>query len=120
MNDPILPQELTHETGPIEQRDQFVARLSAQIQRWGLATPVALLLEAHRPLGYLAGQALWLIQPMLSWLFDSQSLAEYASLLEDQEALNALLNSLAPDSLPLGCCRPNSTAENAESAEKTK
>jgi hypothetical protein len=47
-------------------------------------------LDAFRPLAFIGGQALWIAQPTLNLLIDSDRVADLARLLEQPEALDML------------------------------
>ncbi|MFO7918157.1 MAG: hypothetical protein R6V13_08765 [Anaerolineae bacterium] len=57
-----------------------------------LITPTIVLLELFRPFGFLGSQCLLLLQPLLGPL--SQEMGRYASLLEDREKIDRLLERL--------------------------
>jgi hypothetical protein len=71
-------------------RDELLDRLSRQLDRLGLVAPALLLLEAHRPLAFLAGQALRVASPLLG----GEPVDGYADLLEDPAAVEALMQRL--------------------------
>ena len=72
-----------------EKREETVESLVNVVVRRGLATPTILVLELLKPLGFLGGQFLLLLQPFLGPM--SQQAGCYASLLEDRESLERLL-----------------------------
>ncbi|MBI5956055.1 MAG: hypothetical protein HY871_03545 [Chloroflexi bacterium] len=65
-----------------------------QIERWGLSAPALLFLEAHRPLAWLGGQALLLLQPVLMPFCREESIPGLVALLSDEANLNRLMRRL--------------------------
>ncbi len=61
-----------------------------QIERWGLSAPALLFLEAHRPLAWLGGQALLLLQPVLMPFCREENIIGLVALLSDEANLNRL------------------------------
>jgi len=74
--------------------EALIERLAQGITRLGLETPVLLLLESHRPVTFLAGQALLVAQPLLSTFVDPQLIRDYAELLAQPEAVERLAQRL--------------------------
>lgn len=72
----------------------FLEKVAAFIEARGLRLPTLLLLEAGRPLTFLGGQLLWIAQPALSLLMPGQWLQQTAQLLEEPEAIEALIARL--------------------------
>jgi hypothetical protein len=73
-----------------QRRDQLLDELARQLQVRGLAPPTHLLLEAHRPLAFLASQFLLVLQPF----WGDPKWEEYRVLLEDRGNLDRLLERL--------------------------
>ena len=69
-------------------------RLARQITQRGLQTPALVALEAGRPLAFLAGQLLWVVQPALSLLWSRQEVGRVARLFETPDGWEALIESL--------------------------
>lgn len=65
-----------------------------RIRELGLQSQAAILLEAGRPLAFVAAQMVWLSQPLLSLLMPRREVAEAAELLEDPASVNALIELL--------------------------
>lgn len=72
----------------------FLEQVAAFIEARGLRLPTLLLLEAGRPLTFLGGQLLWIAQPALSLIMPGQWLQQTAQLLEEPEAIEALIARL--------------------------
>jgi hypothetical protein len=77
-------------------RDELLDRLSRQLNQLGLAPVALLLLEAHRPLAFLAGQTLRVLSPLLG----GERMNGYADLLENPDAVEALMRRLERASTP--------------------
>ena len=72
----------------------FVEQVAAFVEARGLRLPALLALEAGRPLTFLGGQFLWLAQPALSLIWPSQWIRQGAQLLEEPDAVEALIARL--------------------------
>ena len=75
-------------------RDEILNRLGCQLERLGLTAPALLLLEAHRPLAFLFGQALRVASPLLG----SERVSGCADLLEDPASVETLIRRLEQNS----------------------
>jgi hypothetical protein len=51
-------------------------------------------LEAGRPLAFVGGQLIWLIQPMLNLILPAEDVGKLACLLEEPEAIDKLIGLL--------------------------
>ena len=79
---------------PETDREQWLDHWAERIHCSGLA-PVALTaLEIGRGLGFLASQALLLVQPVLGDLVDGATVTRYAALLEDPVSLEGLIERI--------------------------
>lgn len=78
-------------------QERFLQQAAAQIRRRGWRVPAVAALEAGRPLALVAGQLLWLAQPMLSLLWSSDRIGQTAHLLEDADAVQRLIEYLEGD-----------------------
>ncbi len=76
------------------QPDQLRHRLVEKITALKLNTAAVLLLEAHRPLAFIAGQALLLAQPAFDLFWPRHRLGELAGLLSDESEVERLLTAL--------------------------
>ncbi len=77
-----------------EHQEQLIDNLAARMSQSGLAAPAIALLEAHKPLGFLAGQALLVLEPLLTLCLGDSSLREYASLLDDRNSVERVIRRL--------------------------
>lgn len=64
------------------------------INRFGLRTPTLIALEVGHPFTFLSSQLLWIAQPALSLLMPSGRIDQFARLLEDPSAIQALIEQL--------------------------
>jgi hypothetical protein len=71
-----------------------VEPLADALIRRGWNRPACLFLEASRPLALLGGQLVWMMQPLLGPYLSRDRIAGLASLLEEPEAMNALIGRL--------------------------
>ena len=78
--------------GPEQQA--FVNQVADRIRQLGFRLPALAVLEAGRPLAFVAGQLLWLTQPALALVMPRELLSQTAELLEDPEAVNSLVKLL--------------------------
>ena len=72
----------------------FIEQVAAFVEARGLRLPTLLALEAGRPLTFLGGQLLWIAQPALSLFMPGQWIQQAAQLLEEPEAVAALVARL--------------------------
>ena len=72
----------------------FIKQVASTIEARGLRLPTLIALEAGRPLAFLGGQFLWMAQPALSLIVPSQWIRQTAQLLEEPEAVAALIAQL--------------------------
>lgn len=82
--------------------DEWIAQLADGLQRRGWRLPALVALEAGRPLAFLGGQFLWVAQPALSLFLPGDAIRRTAQLLEDPEAVAALLARLETAVSPTG------------------
>ncbi len=75
-------------------RQRSADQVAERIRGLGLAAPASILLEAGRPLAFVAAQLLWLSQPLFSFLLPRQEIAGTAELLEDPESVGVLIELL--------------------------
>jgi len=75
-------------------RDELIEGVAQRIESMGLATPAILMLEAHKPLSFLGSQALLILQPILTFALDPQTSSDYATLLEDRQNVELLIQRL--------------------------
>ena len=81
-------------TQTIWTENPFLDQVAASIEARGWQIPALLALEVGRPLTFLGSQFLWVAQPALSLLLPSQWIRQTAQLLEEPEAIEALIARL--------------------------
>ncbi len=77
----------------------FVDHIASVINRHGWQFPVLMALEGGRPLTFLGGQLMWVMQPVLSLFVATNTVRQTAQLLEDPIAVDALIARLQVDDL---------------------
>jgi|GEM_PF-4029335 len=76
------------------ERSQIISTVAEAIARRGLQTPASLLIEMHRPLGYMAGQGIILLTPFLAPLLGLERMQTLNRLLADPDTADELLLKL--------------------------
>jgi hypothetical protein len=66
----------------------------ARFQRWGLRGMAPILLDVLRPLGFVGGQVITLLSPLLTTFVDAAQLDQLVTLLEDPARLERLRQTL--------------------------
>lgn len=72
-------------------------RVAAATRQRGLRGLAILMLQAGRPLTFVAGQLMWIAQPALSLLWSPRQIGMLAHLLEKPGATDLLLDYLSED-----------------------
>ena len=72
---------------------EAVGHVAEALARHGLTVPAIVLLELLRPLGFLCGQALWVLEPLLSPVTGGAH-RRLARFLEDGGQIDQLLSTL--------------------------
>lgn len=73
---------------------QLIEQVVNTVNRFGLRLPTLVALEAGHPFTFLSSQLLWIAQPALSLLMPSQRIHQFARLLEEPSAVQALIAQL--------------------------
>lgn len=73
---------------------QLIAQVVKAVNRYGLRLPTLIALEAGHPFTFLSSQILRIAQPTLSLLMSSQRIHQFARLLEEPSAVQALIKQL--------------------------
>jgi hypothetical protein len=76
------------------EQNVFIDQVAGAIQQSGLRQPALLVLDAGRPLAFLGGQLLWMLQPALSLLLPGKKISQMAQILEKPDAVSALVTRL--------------------------
>lgn len=90
---PEAAQHAAQEGVPAVSDDPGVRRLADRLTRLGLSTPAIVVLELLRPVGFLCGQALWVLEPIMSPV-TGEAHRRLARSLEDGRAVDRLLSAL--------------------------
>jgi uncharacterized membrane protein len=77
-----------------EERDRWIQRMAEEVARRRLEVPAVLLLEMHRPLTFLASQALVVSTPFLGALVGPDNVLKLSKLMEDRANLDRLLERI--------------------------
>lgn len=83
-----------HEPLPQTERDALLARVAAAVAGRGLETPVLLLLEIHRPAGFLLSQGLIVLGPMLAGLVGLDRVQTLSRFLREPGAVDDLIEAI--------------------------
>ncbi len=73
---------------------QLIKKVVKTVNRFGLRLPTLVALEAGHPITFLSSQFLWIAQPALSLIMPSQNISQFARLLEEPAAVQALIEQL--------------------------
>jgi hypothetical protein len=74
--------------------EQLIEPLARRINRWNLALPAIVVLEAIKPISFIAGQGLLLCEPVLSFFYAEPRVSDYANLLADRSNVDRLIACL--------------------------
>ncbi len=72
----------------------FIEQLAEKINQTGLTMPAVLLLEAHKPIAFLASQLLLVAQPSLNLFISPTLTQELTHLLAEEAQLEQLITTL--------------------------
>lgn len=99
---------------PPEEVDKVIDEIARDVVRRRLETPVILFLETHKPLSFVASQALVVGSPVLGALFGIDRVARYSGLLRSRENVERLIRrieELVAEKKPSGNSDENAKAE---------
>ncbi len=97
------PEIINPSPAPEDEFAEFrpvIRGLARKIVRYGLTTPAVILFEAERPLNWIAGQALHVANPTLSFfteffaLATAEDLDKFARFLEDRRSFDVLVEEI--------------------------
>jgi hypothetical protein len=74
--------------------DGLVERWARRIVRWRLVTPAVFFLEANKPLSFVGGQALLLLEPIADFFGPAGWLTDASALLADRDRYERLITQL--------------------------
>jgi hypothetical protein len=69
----------------------IVSRLAAGVARRGMAVPAILALEMHRPLSWVASQAMHMLAPIVTMILPAREWRIVARMLERREAIEDVI-----------------------------
>lgn len=72
----------------------FLDQLAQQLRERGWRMPALVALEAGRPLAFLGGQLLWVLEPAITLLLPQNHVQQLAQCLEEPTAVSALIARL--------------------------
>lgn len=79
------------------EQDAFLRSLAGELARRGLRLPAQVMLAAGRPLTFVLGQTLWILQPAASLFWPRTQIATLATLLENDLAVARLQHYLSEE-----------------------
>ena len=65
------------------EKENFVSQIADYLYAHGLGSTALVGLEAGRPLTFLGGQLLWILQPLMGLIFPKDLISKIAVILED-------------------------------------
>jgi hypothetical protein len=74
-----------------EETDNVIESIARDVARRRLETPAILFLESHKPLAFVASQALVVGTPILGSLFGVDKVSRYSSLLRSRDSIEKLI-----------------------------
>jgi len=80
------------------EKQRLVIQVADLLNDRGLAATTLIGLEAGRPLAFLVGQLMWVLQPVMGLVMPRERLAQFAVILEDPEAIDQLIGQLSDKS----------------------
>lgn len=75
-------------------RDAAIESIASHIAARRLETPAVMFLEMHKPLSFVASQALVVALPMLGPLIGAQRMADLSKLLQDRANIDTLIERI--------------------------
>ena len=73
---------------------EFVRDWARTIEKMKLVTPALMLLEAHKPLGFVTSQFVMLGQPMIDLMIPTHHTQNFISLLSNRHHVDGLIREL--------------------------
>jgi hypothetical protein len=77
------------------EKQRLVSQVADLLEDRGLSATALFGLEAGRPLAFLVGQLMYVLQPVMGLVMPRERLAQFAIILEDPEAINQLIGHLS-------------------------
>ncbi len=75
----------------VDRQEELVDSLARRLDRWGLAGSAIALLEAHKPLSFIASQTLLILQPLATLLLGDLPVEEYSLLFADRTSIERII-----------------------------
>lgn len=69
----------------------IVGKIARKVVQWGLTVPAILTLEVHRPLSFVASQAMHMMTPFVSMFLEAREFQVLAKLLERREGIEEII-----------------------------
>jgi hypothetical protein len=88
-----LTDQFDRELSP-EETDNIIESIAQDVVRRRLETPAILFLESHKPLAFVASQALIVGTPVLGSLFGLDKIRHYSGLLQSRDNIEKLLQRI--------------------------
>jgi len=76
------------------EKEQLIESMAREVVHRRLETPVLLFLESHRPLGFLASQAVVMASPLVLALAPGARVTALGALLDDRAAIARLVDRI--------------------------
>ncbi len=77
-----------------KQRDEVIEGIARKIVGRHLETPAVMFFDMHKPLSFIASQAMLMGLPLLGLFFGAQPVANVSKLLSDRENVEALITRI--------------------------
>lgn len=77
-----------------ERKEAIIEALAKRVVEMGLSLPAVLFLEMHKPLTFLASQAMTFVSPVFAAFFGFQRMNEVAAFLQERENIEALVDRI--------------------------
>ncbi|MDO8684842.1 MAG: hypothetical protein Q7N50_15370 [Armatimonadota bacterium] len=77
-----------------EETDRLIEKIATDVVRRRLETPAVMFLEMHKPLSFIASQALLVGTPALGALFGAETMSRYSGLLRRRENVEKLIQKI--------------------------
>ena len=85
---------MTEKPANHEAADDPLHVVAQKIVRLGMATPAILFIDSAKPLGFITGQFLRVLEPGLSLFFRAGSVSSFAAALEERSGVERLVREI--------------------------
>jgi len=79
---------------PMERREAIIEAVAKRVVSMGLSVPAILFLEMHKPVSFLASQAVTFFSPVFAAFFGFARMNETAAFLRKRENIEALVEKI--------------------------